>query len=331
MFDYSLLRRRQIDPNNLQSLEYDVLVAAFNSSNRVREVFNNVSASRRIWLAHSDYAYEPDELPTGEIHHFGEGLSAIEAWAGFFTETSGIDWTRARLVFDITGMMRPHIVALPLALHIRGVERADIIYTDPDSYSRGSETQFAYGGVLEVEQVAGFEGTHTPSLGEKETLVIGAGYDDELVRRVAEDKRSARHVVMLGLPSLQPHMYQESQIRLDRARESINRLTSASVVFAPADDPFMTAQVLSEEVRKIELRGEAENLYLSPVGVKTQTLGFAWYYLCERRDSPTSLIFPNSRLYSRETSRGIARVHVFTLELDWLTAGGAGEERAAHR
>src|SRR3546814_11297247 len=94
----------------------------------------------------------------------------------------------------------------------------------------------------------------------------------------------ARKLLMFGLPSLQPDMYQESRLRIARASEAVGEAADADLIFAPANNPFVTAQELSFAV-EAELRSGrgVSNLYLSPLGTKQQVSGFALFYLrdCE--------------------------------------------------
>lgn len=198
-----------------------------------------------------------------------------------------------------------------------GFLRVDVIYSDPLAYESGDKTPFTQGSVTAVRQVRGFEGSHVPDAGEDDLLVIGAGYDDELIRRVAEAKRGARKFEMFGLPSLQPHMYEENQLQAALADEAVGPLPARAQLFAPANNPFATAQELHERIT--EERGrKLANLYLSPLATKPQALGFALYYLCECVNTASSIIFPFAEFYSRETSIGWARTSLYELELDWF-------------
>jgi hypothetical protein len=191
------------------------------------------------------------------------------------------------------------------------------VYSDPTSYMKGARTTFSRGSTSKVRQVDAFEGSHL-SASDSDVLMIGAGYDIELVRAAAEAKRMCRHAVVLGLPSLQPHMYQESQLRLADAGESLNPFRDRSLLFAPADNPFVTAHVLQQSIADYEARHQGANYYFCPVGPKAQVLGFAWYFLTERSGGPSSMLFPYRSSYSQETSVGFARLHEFKLELDCL-------------
>jgi hypothetical protein len=199
-----------------------------------------------------------------------------------------------------------------------GFSRATLLYSDPVSYVSGQATTFTKGPVERVAVVPGFVGTHRAAMDARDCLIIGAGYDHDLVKAAAESKRNADHYLLVGMPGLQPHMYRESVYRVSHAKESINDFSAGSLLFAPANNPFMTAQVLSDHIASIRHRRSIDNVYLCPVGPKTQVLGFAWYYLCEAVGAPTSLIFPYAQRYSRETSTGLAAVHSFLLELDAL-------------
>ena len=85
-------------------------------------------------------------------------------------------------------------------------------------------------------------------------------------------------------------------------------------LFAPANDPFVTAAVLHETVTEHRRRG-AKNIYLCPLASRPQALGFALYYLYEARDEPVSIIYPFATRYARETTTGISRIWKYHIEL----------------
>jgi hypothetical protein len=317
--DYSLLHRREYSPGSLDELpEWDLLLSAFNSSERVQSVFEAARSTQKDWLIHSEYGFSDDELPaTGRVIA-PPNRDEAEFWQ-HYVDVTRLDELPAecRLCVDATGFMRPHLMFLLLLLRRLGFVSVDILYSDPKAYESGDKTEFSQGAVTEVRQVRGFEGAHLPDSGDNDLLVIGAGYDDGLIRRVAENKRSARKIQMFGFPSLQPHMYEENRLRAALAEESISPLPASSLLFAAANDPFEVAQELHDCVARQSKLGIA-NLYLSPLSTKAQVLGFALFYLCERVSGPTSIIFPYAESYSRETSVGLARVWLYRFELDWI-------------
>jgi hypothetical protein len=198
-----------------------------------------------------------------------------------------------------------------------GLDRFNVMYSDPIEYVRQEKTDFSKGAVTEVRQVMGFEGIHVPDAGAGDLLVIGTGFDDRLMKWAAEAKVSARKAALFGLPALQPDMYQQNVLRTARVADSFSG-ADLNPWFAPASDPFVTAQTLHDGVRVEQQRGFA-NLYLCPVGTKAQALGFALYYLHEWRGQNASMIFPFSEGYEEKTSRGLSRVWMYTVEkLPWF-------------
>lgn len=319
--DHAIFRRRAVPAGNMTDLECDVFISSYNASDRVNRVFTDVRAARAIWLLHGEYEMEASTggPENGERIEIDNSLSEVEGWLQVVNEL-GLDSLgrrNARIAIDITGMMVPHLLVMPLIMARCGFATVEIVYSEPVSYASGSRTQFSFGGVEAVRQVQGFEGAHIPTT-DSDELIIGAGYDDELIRSVAESKRTCQHYVMLGLPSLRPHMYQESQVRLASAAESLNRFGDGSLLFAPANDPFATAGVLQEHAKLHFEQHGTRNRYLCPVATKCQALGFAWFYLTEARGSATSMLYPFGRRYYPDTAVGLARSHVFTLELDCL-------------
>ncbi|MFL5382252.1 MAG: hypothetical protein ACJ8GN_07025 [Longimicrobiaceae bacterium] len=316
--DYSLLSRVEFEAERLAELPaWDIFLSAYNESERVNRVFDAVRATRKEWLIHPEYDFSPAEVPTSFPARSRLSRDEAEFWHKFFSDAGFDSLPRdARIAVDITGFMRPHLMLLPRLLRDQGFLRLHMLYSDPVAYSSGEKTPFTKGAVTEIRQVRGFEGLHEPDA-DGDLLVIGAGYDHELIRRVAENKRAARKLEMFGLPSLQPHMYEENRLRAAGAEEAIGPLPERAMLFAPANDPFATAQELHDRLTEEKGRG-FENLYLSPLSTKPQALGFALYYLCECIGTATSIIFPFAEYYSRETSVGLARVWLYDLELDWL-------------
>ena len=53
---------------------------------------------------------------------------------------------------DSTGFMRPHLMLLVRMMFDAGVERFDVLYTDPIRYSNEERTEFSKGPVVAVRQ-----------------------------------------------------------------------------------------------------------------------------------------------------------------------------------
>lgn len=294
---------------------WDVFLSAFNSSDRVQQVFNKATASQKHWLIAREYQYQEDEFPSTGRCVVAQSEFEADVIKGYFTETA-VSPGDIRLCVDITGFMRPHLLFLLRFLAENGVRTFDVIYSEPGHYEKAEKTRFSDEVVVDIRQIAGFEGNHVTDT-SSDVLVIGAGYDDKLIAHVAEHKDSAKKVRILGLPSLRADMYQQNVLRAELAAEQVggHALDGIDTHFAPANDPFVTAESISCVVRKMRDRKAISNLYLSPLATKVQALGFGLYYLFECVGQPVSVVFPFCRRYSRETSKGISRVWRYRIEL----------------
>ena len=312
MIDYSICSREHIVPSELASISttWDTYISAYNTSARVIQVFERVKARRKIWLVQPEYGFEKSAVPDNAF--VAQTRDEAVFWRQF-DEFAGRDWADGSVCIDITGFMRPQLVFL--VLYLLGIKNRPFValYSDPIHYAKREDTVFSKGPVVKVRQIRGCEGCHVPN-SISDCLVIGMGYDDELVRRVAEWKDDARKIQLYGLPSLEADMYQESVLRCSKASEALGRLGDERC-FAPANDPFATAYVLQARVRAEKNVPRAmTNLYLAPLGTKPQTLGFAMFFATELRGTATSIIFPVTEGYEQETSRGLARTWIYNVE-----------------
>ena len=187
------------------------------------------------------------------------------------------------------------------------------IYSEPDYYEERAKTSFSTSAINGVDPVMGFAGVHNPTKGD--ILIIAAGYEEDCIRHVAEKKNHAKKVLIYGFPPLRADMYQENILRAKKAKQSIGEDVREYLV--PANDPFATADALRDIVSKETKRhSDRENIYLSPLATKPQVLGFALYYVAEKRMyTPTSIVFPFCDTYNQETSKGISRTWRYSIDL----------------
>jgi hypothetical protein len=315
MIDYTVLYKDElpVEADWPTDTRWDIFVSAYTAAERVQRVFDKASAGSKYWLVFPEYGFTAHECPpqafASIVRDEAEYVQAF--WDGSIGDPSG-----RTICIDITGFIRPYLIFLVRWLSERGVRRFDALYSEPIIYSKRDQTRFSDEAVVEVRQIAGFEGTHNPDT-SNDYLIIGAGYDHQLIAQVAENKEFSKKIQIFGLPSLRADMYQENVLRAFLAEEAVGRHTAdaSSSYFAPANDPFATASTLREIVDRISTRKPITNLYLSPLATKPQVLGFAVYYLTERRNSATSLIFPFCDAYEQETSTGVSRIWRYTVEL----------------
>jgi hypothetical protein len=318
MPDYTLFYKKKFAPVEELKHEasWDLFISAYNNSERVRTTFDLVTATRKDWLLLPEYQYAELEVPQeGNTFSFEPDDTESELIVKHLEAIPNL--SALRVCVDITGFMRPHVVFLLKYLSVMNVKKFDVLYSDPLTYAKKEKTTFTKDLVDNVRQIAGCEGQHDPD-NSNDVLLIGSGYDHKLIASVAENKANARKIQMFGFPSLQADMYQENLLRAHIANEAIggrSYFESPVEVFAPANDPFVTASVIQTFVDAENRLKKISNLYLCPLSTKAQTLGFALYFLWECQGLPASIIFPFCHEYSRETSIGLSRIWKYTVEL----------------
>lgn len=290
---------------------WDLFISTYNNSKRVQTIFPTVPAARRSWWIIPEYGYRPVDLANLEDPVIlARGSEAQVVKAGL--AGSRFDQTAdRRLCIDITGLMRPHILYLMAYLQDIGVSQFDLLYTEPAQYSRRAETRFSIGEDVRVVSVEGFVGAHDPDT-SGDLLVIGIGYDHHLISHAIQAKENARVVELHSFPSLSADMYHESILRLDRVSSERSR---GEVEYSCANDPFVVAASLASAVRIAESRRRVTNIYLSPLATKPQAVGFGLHYLKRMRGTATSIIYPLSPSYDKETSTGVGRSWIYPIHL----------------
>jgi len=310
MIPYEFFEVSQLSPDDEWSAltRYDLFISSYNGSERTKVSFERIAASKKVWFLLSHFEIPIDEV-SGDSDavpincSVGEGPSIREA-----VNALGIsEWAGVRVCVDITGFIKPWCFSLLRELVDAGVRHIDCLYTEPMRYRDGKRTKFSGEVVNEVRSVHGFEGHHSVDNNE-DVLIIGAGYDYESIKHVAESKERARKVVVLGFPPLRADMYQENILQAYEAEQSLSMALQAPIL-APANDPFLTAKTLSSYVRSTTYT----NLYLSPLATEAQALGFALFYLLECRDKPVSILHPFCDSYPPSTSIGMARGWMYHL------------------
>ncbi len=310
MIDFGMFQRQAMSPDSRLPINCDTFVSSFNLSERVQLVSQRVHSSRAVWLLHDEYRIPSADIPKGTAPVLAlskgdeaEDLADVMSFLG--SPSSCGD-----LVIDCTGMMRPHLALLIPMLFAYGHRRFTLLYSEPRQYTRKERTQFSLGDITEVRPIRGCEGSHSTNT-SYDLLVIGAGYDSQLIAHVAEHKKAARKVQMLGLAD----MYQENMLRSREAEESLGEsLVPRRDYFAPANDPFAVAGELQKIVTLEKSKRRLSNLYLCPLATKPQVIGFALYHYLFWRGREGSIVFPFASRYEAETSKGCSRVWAYTIE-----------------
>lgn len=314
MIDYSIYYRRSIAPDRIgrEVPEFDIFVSAFNLSDRVQTVFLDVNARRKIWLLHPEYEYSEIEEPRGyEVvkPNLVDEVIQVDALLAKIGDLKNVS-----LCIDITGFMRHVLVFLFAKLGSMGLESVHAIYSEPISYSKAEGTIFSTTTSGVVRTVRGMSASSLQQ--GKDHLVVGVGFDAKLISMVSHYKDDAVTHPVFAFPSLSADMYQQSAINAAHSGEvALQGEWIDNRVFAPANDPFATAEVIRDLVKDIDYRYISANIYMAPLSTKVQALGFALYWWLEgRARGGVSLLLPECLTYSRETSSGLRRLWLYTIE-----------------
>ena len=298
---------------------WDLFISAINTSDRLTQAFSKAVSPRKYWILHEEYELEySDSHADATVVPFPKSHSTSQNVRSFFEngELSDLLLNEQRICIDATGFMRPTLMFLILYLRqIAQVKKLDIIYSEPEKYLKNENTVFS----KKIGSARSVEGFNLASQRDQsnDLLIIGAGFDDVLIAEVVESRKHAQTAQIIGFPSLKADMYQQNLYRIAQVGE-LDTADENSIWFAPANDPFETANTLSRIVRKKENETgrPVTNLYLSPLSTKAQTIGFALYFICEcfggKRDA--SVIIPESLTYSERTSQGISSIWKYELE-----------------
>lgn len=317
MIDYSMFYRRSVNIERISKElpKFDVFISAYNSSDRVTRIFKDVPALKKVWVLHPEYCYSPVEEPVGyeivrplDTDEVSQVNDIVTALGGMPTMVG------LKLCIDITGFMRHVLTFLVAKLAHGNVKKVTFLYSEPVSYKQQEDTPFSTKTSGLVRPVRGMAGVN--AVNEKDHLVIGVGYDHKLIAEVVNNKDDADVYPVFGFPSLGADMYQQSALRASESGDvALSTKWVSNRSFAPANDPFSTAEVVSRIVRKIDLKHGTPNIYLAPLSTKAQTLGFALYWQLEGRvRNGVTLLMPECTIYTRETSSGMKRLWSYEAE-----------------
>lgn len=305
--DYSIFYKTSFLNGEIGEEEYDIFFSGFDNCDRTKTIFDKIKSKRKIWFNFPHYHLGgiPKDKPCEIYTHvsYKEDDFFIDFFANVKPDISG------KICIDITGFIRPHLIYFIKFLYLNGVKKMDFLYTEPHFYKNAEDTTFS-GFIDEVKLIEGCGSSIVNSNTDKDILITTAGYDDKLIAKISQHKSKIKNkFYILGFPSLQPDFYQESILKIYNAKESIGAITSR---YAPAYDPFVTAQVINEILTE---NGDFTNVYLSPLSTKPQTLGMAFYYLWNFEKLPINIIFPYSKNYLTKTAIGIKKTWKYTFEL----------------
>jgi hypothetical protein len=302
--DYTVFYKSQYKDGKIDCGDgYDLFFSGYDGCERTTSIFKSINSEKKIWIKFPHYNVKVSE---GDIYTF-DSFREDEFFLDLFSQIEINE--HSKICIDITGFIRPHLIFFSNYLHRIGIKKIDYLYSEPIHYKNAEETTFS-GFIDEVRLIEGCNSDTIIPNTENDLLIITAGYDDKLIAKIAQYKgKIKKKYYILGFPSLQPDMYQENVLKMYQAKESIGSRIDR---FAPANDPFVTAQVIDNIVNE---NSNHSNIYLSPLSTKPQTLGITLYYLWNYQTKPLNIIFPFSNKYHPKTAFGIKRTWKYTFEL----------------
>ncbi len=301
--DYTIFYKTSYEKGNVDCNEgYDFFFSAYDDCTRTKTIFEKIKSDIKIWI---DFPHYKNEF-TGKNVYKCESYKEDECFIELF---SSLDVkSDSKICIDITGFIRPHLIFFIKYLYMIGLKKIEFLYSEPLHYQNAEETTFS-GFVDRVDIIEGCGSEINLPNTDNDLLIISSGYDDNLIARVSSNRSKIKNrYYILGFPSLQPDMYQESILKMHQAKDSIGQREDR---YAPAFDPFVTAQIINDIV---EENPNHSNIYLSPLSTKPQALGIALYYLWNFESKPINIIFPYSNTYHPKTATGIKKTWKYTFE-----------------
>jgi len=286
--------------------QYDIFISTYNFTERVKIPAKNVNAKDKIWLMLPDY--QDDVFLAGKNQQYIKGTTDFEGIRNFCKSLHIGD--RCHICIDSTGFMVPHLLIVLRCLRHHPMHPiVDVMYSETDRYANAEKTVFS-DAFSSVSQIEGFEGRHVSKM-ETDLMIIASGYDHSRIRDVASYKKRASKVQLIGFPSMKADMFQDNILAASSA-ELFSTCPLTNSIFAPAYDPFVTAQAIKDYVEKKQMEKPITNLYLAPLSSKPQALGMALYYLWEDgSNKPMSIIYPICDKYVQDNAIGIGRIWIY--------------------
>lgn len=314
MIDYSVFYKRSINAERMtvELPEYDIFVSAFNSSERVGKVYDNICAKKKIWIIHPEYQYPPIEYPQENPKVCPDDRSEVSQVNLLLREMGDLEGKS--ICIDTTGFMRHVLIFLVASLYYKKVKRFIALYSEPLFYQKQGDTLFSTASTGNPRTLQGMYGSNGNG---DDHLIINVGYDHKLIGEVVDNKEGSSIFPIFSFPSLSADMYQQSALRSSKAGGVALSLDWANNRhFSPANDPFSNAAVISKIVKTIDERYNHANIYLTPLSTKIQALGAALYWVLEgKARGGVSVLLPECLTYSRETSSGLKRLWSYEVEL----------------
>lgn len=303
------------DVDHLNELdEYDVFISMFVDSTRVKEPATKIKAKEILWFV-VDEDKENPYLKDKQVFYLIGNADFINV----LTKLNSMSLSQKSVCIDSTGFRVQYLLFLMRCLSVSSVKKYDVLYTEPIRYRHAEKTDFS-ADFDKVKELFGMSGVSS-SITTNDLLIIAAGYDHSRIIDVAKHVKDSKKVLLFGFPSLSPDMFQENVLRAHEAETDLGSACFENIdsnLFAPAYDPFVTAQTIKDYVEREEKRMNKSftHIYLAPLSSKPHALAMGLYFLGEFGwQKYMSIIYPFCNTYYPDNSVGISRIWRYTMEL----------------
>ena len=207
------------------------------------------------------------------------------------------------IVIDISCIRTPDLFSLFKILKLNNhSKKMSCLYSIPYDY------EYSYGdfiykdslGDLENFDLFGYGGDYYPS-DSNTTYVVFLGFEGSLSLKVLEEAEYKTLSFVNGLPSL----YQKyKDISITNNTSAIKGKVYQSMLYAPAENPFETYNLLEREFQK------CDSICIAPLGTKPTSLGVCLYALEHKN---VRIVYPISESYSPHLTNKVIKTWVYTI------------------
>jgi hypothetical protein len=320
LFHYDSYRKLEEFCNN--NKDYDLYISAYTKEDIVIKTFTHIQAKRKVYLIFPEYNLKIEDINCETFEHTIVDKNIKEAeYINAMCDKYISSQSTEKICIDATGFNKPYLVYLLFWFKEKGIKNIDLIYTEPQRYLKSDKTNFSDNIIESRDIVSPYESY--PKAGENDLFIINIGYDSKLVNKVINNVTAKEKKPLIGFPSLQSIMYQENILNLIKSKTELGIKENDELLYAPANNPFITAHVISEYVKKYikTNKGLVKNIHLAPLATKAQTIGMALFYIFENSiyeeyDISIHIHYPFTNSYSASSSEGLFRINKYTIEFD---------------
>ena len=130
MIDYSIYyKSKPVESDGVKNLGcWDILISAYNNTDRVRIVYDSVRAKQKLWVIHSEYGFEKLDSSILSNSYVNESESESEFITVFFKSINinPGNVNQKSICIDATGFLRPYLMFMILFLYKIGAKKIDV-------------------------------------------------------------------------------------------------------------------------------------------------------------------------------------------------------------